>query len=128
MYIYVLFLQWSMQAATYKEDFERERSDRERAAAKIDFLEEKVESQKRKEAEQKRQIDLLLTTEAEQKQKLAERFQSEIDEERKKVKKALEEVHVKASQVKQHKKQVKDITSNASVVVYSHVNISKVLK
>ena len=94
----------------YKEDFERERMDRERAAAKIDFLEEKVkkiiESQERKEAEQKRQIDLLVTTEAEQKHKLAERFQSEIDEERKKVEKAQEEVHVKASQVKQYKKQV----------------------
>ena len=91
----------------YKEDFEKERKDRERAAAKIDFLEEKVEkiieSQQRKEAKQKRQIDLLL---AEQKQKLAKTFQSEIDEERKKLEKAQEEVHVKASQVKQYKKQV----------------------
>ena len=99
-----------MQAAVYKEDFERERRDRERAAAKIDLLEEQVkmiiESQQRKEAEQKQQIDLLLTMEAEKKQKLAERFQSEIDEERKKLAKALEEVHVKASQVKQYKKQV----------------------
>ena len=94
----------------YKEDFEKERRDRERAAAKIDLLEEQqkkiIESQQRKEAEQKRQIDLALTTEAEQKQKLAKTFQNEIDEERNKLEKALEEVHVKASQVKQYKKQV----------------------
>ena len=107
MYMYVLYFQWSMQAAVYKEDFERERRDRERAAAKIDLLEEQskkvIESQERKEAEQKRQIDLLL---AEQKHKLAEKFQSEIDDERKKLAKALEEVYVKASQVKQYKKQI----------------------
>ena len=94
----------------YKEDFERERRDRERAAAKIDLLEDQVkkiiETQQRKETEHKRQIDLVLTTEAEQKQKLVKTFQNEIDEERKKLEKALEEVHVKASQVKQYKKHV----------------------
>ena len=82
----------------YKEDFEKERRDRERAAAKIDFLEEKVEriieSQQRKEAEQKRQIDLLMIVEAEQKQKLQE------------------EVYVKDSQVKQYKKLVDTLQSN----------------
>ena len=92
-----------MQAAVYKEDFERERRDRERAA---DFLEEKVEkiieSQHKKEVKQKRRIDLLLTTKAEQKQKLlAEKFQSEIDEETKKLEKALEEIRMRCSQVKQ---------------------------
>ena len=91
----------------HKEDFERER---ERAAEKIDLLEEQVkkiiESQQRKEAEQKRQIDLLMIAEAEQKQKLAERFQSEIDEERKRFEKAQEDIQAKSSQVKQYKKQV----------------------
>ena len=97
----------------YKEDFEKERRDRENAAAKIDSLEEQVKkiigTQQRKETEQKRQIDLLITTEAEQKQKLAKTFQSEIDEARKNLEMAQEEVQAKSSQLKQYKKQVETL-------------------
>lgn len=81
-----------MQADLYKEDFERERKDRERAAGKIDSL-------TKREAEQSQGWGLTLQREHEQ-------AETEIKKLEKVVKEAREEAQAKVSQVKHYKKQV----------------------
>ena len=86
-----------MQAAIYKEDFEREREDRTKAAGKVESLERQKESQL-PQNQQKEEVKRL--------QKEISQLHRQLSSTQRDLASSREEVQAKVSQVKQYKKQL----------------------